>query len=108
MIALAKKLKPIQRAMDGDGWVWPERRWLDATSPARRSAWSASDASAARSRAWRRRLSHARARPTTRIVRQADAAADSARMLAESDFVSVHCVLNRETRDLIGEASCAR
>src|SRR5688572_2393379 len=28
MLALAKKLKPIQSAMDGDGWAWPESRWM--------------------------------------------------------------------------------
>jgi D-3-phosphoglycerate dehydrogenase len=28
MLALAKKLKPIQRAMDGKGWAWPESRWI--------------------------------------------------------------------------------
>ena len=28
MLALAKKLKPIQRAMDREGWIWPTSQWL--------------------------------------------------------------------------------
>ena len=28
MIALAKKLKPIQRAMDETGWAWPTAQWM--------------------------------------------------------------------------------
>ena len=28
MIALAKRFKPIQQAMQDQGWVWPEARWL--------------------------------------------------------------------------------
>src|SRR5262245_7226424 len=28
MLALAKKLKPIQRAMDDSGWVWPTAPWI--------------------------------------------------------------------------------
>ena len=28
LIALAKRLKPIGKAMERDGWLWPESRWL--------------------------------------------------------------------------------
>ena len=28
MMALARKLKPLQRAMDLEGWVWPTGEWL--------------------------------------------------------------------------------
>lgn len=28
MIALARRLPEIGRAMERDGWIWPERRWL--------------------------------------------------------------------------------
>lgn len=30
MIALAKKLMPLQAAMQTDGWAWPESKWLGA------------------------------------------------------------------------------
>jgi len=28
MLALAKRLKPIQRAMDSQGWAWPTEAWM--------------------------------------------------------------------------------
>ena len=28
IMALAKRFKPIQHAMQQDGWAWPEQRWL--------------------------------------------------------------------------------
>lgn len=28
LLALAKRLKPLQHAMDRDGWVWPQPEWL--------------------------------------------------------------------------------
>ncbi len=30
LIALAKKLRPLQKAMDTEGWVWPSEPWLGA------------------------------------------------------------------------------
>src|ERR671912_1274306 len=28
LLALAKKMKPIQRAMDAQGWMWPAAQWM--------------------------------------------------------------------------------
>jgi D-3-phosphoglycerate dehydrogenase len=28
LMALMKRVKPIQRAMEREGWIWPEARWL--------------------------------------------------------------------------------
>jgi D-3-phosphoglycerate dehydrogenase len=53
MMALARSW-PLQRAMDGQGWVGPRASGWGATSPARRSGSWGSGASARASRAWPR------------------------------------------------------
>ena len=68
LMALFKRFKPIQHAMQHEGWIWPEPRWLGATSRARRSGWWAWGASAAAWRAWRRRFGCA-CSPSTRTFR---------------------------------------
>lgn len=111
MIALAKRFKPIQNAMQQDGWAWPESRWLAndlagktiglvgvgriGTSMARMAG------------AFRMRVlgydPPAKDIPAERFE-------DLNAMLERCDFVSVHCVLNECTRGLLGEAefSCMK
>ena len=36
MLALARKLKPLQREMQERGWAWPTSRWLVGMAPKRR------------------------------------------------------------------------
>jgi len=114
MLALAKQLKPIQRAMDGEGWAWPESKWIGLDLSGKtlgviglgrigtKVAWMAG-------KGFRMRvLGYS---PHTDAARFADAAVerrtDLVSLAAESDFLSVHCVLNAETRGLVGERELA-
>ena len=101
MMALAKNLKKLEKAMSTDGWVWPERRWL-ATDLADKTVGVVGLGRIGTSFA--RMASGFRMRvlsydPYVTRATHTDLRA----MLAECDFVSVHCVLNAETRHLIGE-----
>ena len=109
MIALAKKLRPLQKAMDSEGWVWPESRWLASdlsektlglvglgrigTSMARMAG-----------RGFNMRVLAYSPRTTAEAVKAAGAEKrdDLRAMLGECDFVSIHAVLNPETDGLIG------
>jgi len=101
LMALAKNLKKLEKAMSTEGWVWPERRWLASdlggktvgvVGLGRIGASFARMATAFRMRV----LSYD---PHVASATHQDLRA----MLAECDFVSIHCVLNSETRHLIGE-----
>jgi len=111
MLALAKKLRPIARAMDRDGWIWPETRWMGLDLAGKTlgliglghiGAKVARMAGAG----FRMRVlaydPHAEAArfAAAGVVRQAELRA----MLKECDVVSVHCVLNAETKGLVGAA----
>lgn len=102
MMALAKQHKGIEKAMRRDGWAWPEPRWLASdlagktvgvVGLGRIGSSFARMASAFRMRV----LSYDPYVPRASHK-------DLRSMLAECDFVSIHCVLNDETRHLIGEA----
>ena len=109
MMALAKRFKPIQRTMEQDGWAWPESRWL-ASDLAGKTLGLVGVGRIGRSMtrmagAFRMRVlgydPHVAEMPAERID-------DLGAMLAECDFVSVHCVLNAETRGMIGAAEFSR
>ena len=115
MIALAKRLTAITGAVQREGWIWPEPRWLGLDLAGKTLALVGAG------RIGRRMARMAGAGFGMRVLAYdpyADAASMSAdkienavdlsAMLAEADFVSVHCVLNEETRHLIGEAEIAR
>jgi D-3-phosphoglycerate dehydrogenase len=102
MMALAKKLKPLQRAMEGEGWAWPTGEWLAADLAGKTvglvGLGRIGSSFARMAAGFRMRvLSYD---PYVPIATHRNLHA----MLAESDFVSVHCVLNDETRHLVGEA----
>jgi D-3-phosphoglycerate dehydrogenase len=114
MIALAKKLVPLQREMQTKGWAWPEARWL-ASDIAGKTVGLVGLGKIGRSMA---RMSGAgfRARvlaydPHVPADEMQTAGAEKRtnlrEMLAECDFVSVHCVLNPDTHHLIGPAELA-
>lgn len=111
LIALAKKLQPLGRAMQQEGWVWPEPRWM-GSDIAGKTLGIVGLGKIGKSMA---RMAGAgfRARVIAYDPGKTDhefAAAGAARrddlhaLLAESDFVSLHCTLNQNTRNLIGEA----
>ncbi len=114
MMALAKRLKPIQRAMDTHGWIWPTATWLGLDLSGKtlglvglgRIGCSVARMAGA---GFRMRVlgfdPHAEDRRFTQVG--AERRLDLRSLLAESDFVSVHCVLNDETRGLIGTRELA-
>jgi len=102
LIALAKKLKPIQRAMDRNGWIWPQREWL-ASDLAGKTVGVVGLGRIGSSFA--RMAAAFRMRVLAFDPYVKNTVSDLRAMLAESDFVSIHCVLNEETRHLIGEAT---
>ena len=112
MIALAKKLRPLQKAMDEQGWVWPGGEWL-ASDICGKTLGLIGFGKIARSMA---RMAGAgfNARvltysPHTKPQYLRDAGVekrdDLLEMLSECDFVSIHAVLNPDTRQLI-DAAC--
>ena len=100
MIALAKNHKAIEKTMNRDGWAWPERRWL-ASDLAGKTVGIVGLGRIGRSFARMAAGFRMRVLPYDPYVKGTEK--DLRAMLAECDFVSIHCVLNAETRHLIGE-----
>jgi D-3-phosphoglycerate dehydrogenase len=114
MIALAKKLVPLQREMQSQGWAWPTQRWLGSDIAGKtvglvglgKIGRSMARIAGAGFRA--RVLAYDPHVPAEAMqVAGADKCDDLCGMLAECDFVSVHCVLNTDTHHLIGPAEIA-
>jgi len=105
MIALAKNHKKLERAMSGDGWAWPTGEWLASDLAGKTVGLVGLGRIGSR-------FARMAAGFRMRVVSYdpyipAATHRDLRAMLAESDFVSVHCVLNDETRHLIGAAELA-
>jgi D-3-phosphoglycerate dehydrogenase len=109
MLALAKKLPPLHGQMQAYGWAWPEPRWLGqdiAGSTVGLVGLGRIGLSMARmaGAGFRARVlayspyTDAGVFDAARVTRCADLHS----MLAQSDYVSIHCVLNDETYHLIG------
>lgn len=114
MIALAKRLVPIHTAMQREGWVWPVSQWR-ASDIAGKTVGLVGTGRIGRSMA---RMAGAgfRARVLgydpyvdagTMRAHGIDKCDDLREMLAQCDFVSLHMVLNGETRHIIGAAELA-
>lgn len=114
MIALAKRLVPLHCAMQDQGWVWPIAGWR-GSDIAGKTLGLVGTGRIGRSMA---RMAGAGFRANVlgydpAVSAQNMAAAgitkvDSlAAMLPQCDFVSIHCVLNTQTRHLIGAAELA-
>jgi len=114
MLALAKRLMPIHNAMQSDGWIWPQPRWIGSDIAGKTVGLigvgriGRSMARMARA-GFRARVigysPHTSAEDLAPLgVEKIDSLHD---LLAQSDFVSVHCVLNDETRHLIGRDELA-
>jgi D-3-phosphoglycerate dehydrogenase len=112
LMALFKRVKPIQAAMMKDGWVWPQPPWL-ARDLSGKTLGLVGLGRIGRSMA---RMAGAFRMPVLAFDPHVDAAAvppgvelvpTLAAMLPRCDAVSIHCVLNHETRGLIGAAELA-
>lgn len=115
MIALAKKLIPLNEQMRQDGWAWPGARWL-ASDLAQKTVGLIGTGRIGRSMA---RMAGAgfRARilgydPNVSAASMAEFGIEKVdkldALLEQSDFVSIHAVLNSDTHHLIGAAQLAR
>jgi D-3-phosphoglycerate dehydrogenase len=109
LLALARRFKPIQHAMDTQGWAWPEPRWM-ASDLAGRTLGLVGVGRIGRSmarmaQAFRMQVlgfdPHVAEMPVERCH-------DLGAMLERCDAVSLHCVLNDQTRHLIGARELAR
>ena len=111
LIALAKKLTALDHHLKREGWAWPEPRWL-ASDIAGKTVGIVGFGKIGRSMArmagagFRARvIAYSPHTPSEDFegtgVEKINELSD---LLAQSDFVSIHCVLNDETRNLIGEA----
>lgn len=114
MIALAKKLIPIHDAMEADGWAWPTPRWL-AGDIAEKTVGLVGlgriGVSMARMAGKGFRARVLACDPNVSAEAMAAVGVEKVDdlhvMLGQSDFVSIHCVLNDATRHLIGKAEFA-
>jgi len=114
LLALAKKLIPLDREMQTNGWAWPEHRWL-GTDIAGKTVGMIGFGKIARSMA---RMAGAgfRARVIAyspynsaeeMAVYGVEKAGNLQSVMQNSDFVTVHCVLTPETHHLIGQPELA-
>lgn len=114
MLALAKKLTPLHKEMQNKGWAWPTRRWLGSDIAGktvglvglgrigRSMARMAGAGFRAKVLGYNPRMS-----ATDMAAHGVEKCDDLHAMLARCDFVSIHCVLNADTRHLIGAAEFA-
>lgn len=114
MIALARRMPEIGRAMERDGWIWPERRWVG------RDIAGATVGLVGLGKIGRSMARMAGAGFRARVLAydpHVDASTmaglgvekvdDLQTMLRQCDFVSLHTMLNASTRHLIGRAELA-
>jgi D-3-phosphoglycerate dehydrogenase len=110
MIALAKKLIPLDNAMQQDGWVWPTVCWL-ASDLAEKTVGLVGTGRIGRSMArmagagFRARVLGYDPKVSAETMRAygIEKADDLNVMLEQCDFVSIHCVLNEDTHQLIAK-----
>ncbi|MCK0104291.1 C-terminal binding protein [Pseudohalocynthiibacter sp. F2068] len=110
MIALAKKLLPMQAAMQTEGWVWPTNRWIGSDISGK-TVGLVGVGKIGKSMARMAGLGFGAKilgyDPYVSAEDMHSAGVEKrenlVELLQESDFVSVHCVLNNDTQHLIGE-----
>ena len=109
MIALAKNLKPIQREMDAKGWAWPTSQWLGLDLAGKTlglvGVGRIGSSMARMAQGFRMRVLGFS--PNSVLPSGVEKRTQLREMLAECDFVSIHCVLNAETRGMLGERELA-
>jgi D-3-phosphoglycerate dehydrogenase len=110
MIALAKKLVPMQAAMKTDGWIWPTADWIGSDISGK-TVGLVGVGKIGKSMARMVGLGfgakvlgygpHTTKEEMSSVgVKKYD---DLCEMIKECDFISIHCVLNKETHHLIGD-----
>jgi D-3-phosphoglycerate dehydrogenase len=113
LMALFKRFKPIHQAMQSEGWAWPESRWLGRDLSGKtlglvglgrigRSMARMAGAFRMHVLAYDPHLTPGTLPDGVQRCDTLDA------LLNASDAVSIHCVLNAQTRHLIGAAQLAR
>jgi D-3-phosphoglycerate dehydrogenase / 2-oxoglutarate reductase len=114
MIALARKMLPITRAVAHEGWVWPTPQWLGSDLSGKTLGLvgvGRIGRSMARmaGQGFRMRILGFDPNVSAADMQRAgvEKCDDLLDMLARCDVVSVHCVLNAATRHLIDEAALA-
>ena len=112
LLALFKRFKPIHHAMQAEGWAWPESRWLGSDLSGKTLGLvgfgrigrnMARMAGAFRMRV----LAHDPHLALQTLPPGVQGCESLDMLLALSDAVSIHCVLNAQTRHLIGPAQLA-
>ena len=114
MIALAKKLVPLDRTMHRDGWAWPQQAWLTNVI-AGKTLGLVGVGRIGRSMArmagqgFRARVLGYDPNVTADTMRAlgVEKVDDLHAMLKQCDLVSVHCTLSDQTRHLIGASEFA-
>ena len=113
LMALFKRFKPIHQAMQGEGWAWPEARWLAGDLSGKTlgliGLGRIGRCMARMAGAFRMHVlaydPHLPGSAWPGGVQRCDTLET---LLQTSDAVSVHCVLNAQTRHLLGAAELAR
>ena len=110
MLALARKFKPLQREMDARGWAWPTAVWLGADLAGKTLGLvgvGRIGTNVARIAKLGLRMTVIGFDPhvdrDTMMNAGVDKRDDLSTLLRQSDIVSVHAVLTRKTRHLLGE-----
>jgi D-3-phosphoglycerate dehydrogenase len=113
MIALAKKLMPIGREMDAKGWAWPTPQWLGLDLAGRTlglvGTGKIGRSMARMASAFRMRVIGCDPNVSRDSMRAGgiERSDDLHALLAQSDVVSIHAVLNADTLYLIGPRELA-
>jgi D-3-phosphoglycerate dehydrogenase len=114
MIALAKNLKPIGREMTERGWAWPTAQWRGVDLSGRTlgivGAGRIGRSMARMAAGFRMRvIGYSPHTPDAEFGRAGvERCADLGALMEASDVVSIHAVLNAQTRHLIGARELAR
>lgn len=114
MIALAKNLQPLARAMRSEGWVWPEPAWMGGDIAGKTvgivglGKIGQSMARMCGAGFGARVIAYNPGKTADEMrVAGAEKCDDLHELLRQSDFVSLHCVLTPETKGIIGAAELA-
>ena len=113
LMALFKRFKPIHQAMQTEGWAWPEARWLAGDLSGKTlglvGCGRIGRSMARMAGAFRMRvLAYDPHLEPQALPAGVERCADLDALLAKSDAVSIHCVLNAQTRHLLGAAQLAQ
>ena len=113
LMALFKRFKPIHQVMQTEGWAWPEARWLAGDLSGKTlglvGCGRIGRSMARMAGAFRMRvLAYDPHLEPQALPVGVERCADLDALLAQSDAVSIHCVLNAQTRHLLGAAQLAQ